>query len=110
MRRITALILSLVWALVWLWAINASAEMKSLVYDDQDSGQWYFQLLQEKVTKAGGENMKYELTMDAQKDLVLDNTSKYDMVLFGTHAIGGWVRRNSLHREPLTIPFLRRVI
>ena len=34
--------------------------------------------------------MKYELTMDAQKDLKLANTKKYDMVLFGTHAIGGW--------------------
>ena len=90
MRRITASILSLVFVLGLLWATNASAEMKALVYEYQDSGQLYFQLLQEKVTKASGENMKYELTMDAQKDLELDNTSKYDMVLFGTHAIGGW--------------------
>ncbi len=40
--------------------------------------------------------MKYELTMDAQEDLKLANTKKYDMVLFGTHAIGGW---STYHRE-----------
>ena len=34
--------------------------------------------------------MKYELTTNAQKGLKLDNTRNYDMVLFGTHAIGGW--------------------
>jgi len=92
MRRIIVSILSLVLALGLLWATNASGEMKALVYEYKDSGQWYFKLLKEKVTKAGGEDMKYEPTMDAQNDLKLDNMKKYDIVLFGTHAIGGWGR------------------
>ncbi len=91
MRNITVSILCLAFALGLLGATTASAEMRALVYEYQDSGQWYSKLLAKDVTKAGGEDMKYELTMDAQKDLKLDNAKKYDMVLFGTHAIGGWV-------------------
>ena len=90
MRSITASILSLVFTLCLLWATPASAEIKALVYEYEQSGKWNFELFEEKVTKAGGQDMKYELTTDAQKDLKLDNTKKYDMVLFGTHGIGGW--------------------
>jgi len=90
MRSITASILSLTFALVLLGANTASAEVKALVYEYEQSGQWNFKLLEKDVTKAGGQDMKYELTMDAQEDLKLANTKKYDMVLFGTHGIGGW--------------------
>ena len=90
MRSITVSILSLVFTLGLLGATVASAEVKALVYEYEQSGQWNFKLLEENVTKAGGQDMKYELTMDAQEDLKLANTKKYDMVLFGTHAIGGW--------------------
>jgi len=90
MRGITASILSLVFALGFCGVTVVSAEMKALVYEYTESGQWYSKLLKENVPKAGGEDIKYELTMDAQEDLKLDNTGKYDMVLFGTHAIGGW--------------------
>ena len=90
MRNITASILGLVFALGLLEATAAPAEMKALVYEYEQSGKWNFELWKEKVTKAGGEDMKYELTTDAQEGLKLDNTRKYDMVLFGTHGIGGW--------------------
>ena len=90
MRTITVSILILVFALGFLGEHVASAEVKALVYEYEQSGQWNFKLLEADVTKAGGQDMKYELTMDAQKDLKLDNTKKYDMVLFGTHGIGGW--------------------
>jgi hypothetical protein len=88
MRHITAAIM--VFALGLLGASVATAEIKALVYEYEQSGQWNFKLLEETVAKAGRQDMKYELTMDAQKDLKLDNTRKYDMVLFGTHGIGGW--------------------
>ncbi|MFC1715677.1 hypothetical protein ACFL6S_18565 [Candidatus Poribacteria bacterium] len=90
MRSITFLIPGLILALVLLGAIAASAEIKALVYEFEQSGNWNFTLLEEQVTKAGGEDIKYELTADAQEGLKLENTSKYDMVLFGTHGIGGW--------------------
>ncbi len=96
MRGIKASILCLIFCLGLLGLTVASAEMKVLVYEYEESGQWYFKLLEKNVTKAGGEDMKYELTTDAQNDLKLDNTGKYDMVLFGTHAIGGW---GSYHLE-----------
>ena len=90
MGNITASILGLVFALGLLGTSAASAEIKVLVYEFEQSGDWNFTLLAEKVTEAGGENIKYELTNDAQEGLKLENTSKYDMVLFGTHGIGGW--------------------
>jgi hypothetical protein len=89
MRNVTASVLGLVFAL-GLLGTTAVAEIKVLVYEFEQSGNWNFTLLEEKVTKAAGEDMKYELTTDAQEGLKLENTSKYDMVLFGTHGIGGW--------------------
>jgi hypothetical protein len=90
MRTITLSILTLVFAFGLLCQFVAYAEVKALVYEYEQSGQWNFKQLENNVTKAGGQSMIYELTMDAQNDLKLDNTKNYDMVLFGTHAIGGW--------------------
>jgi len=73
-----------------LVAATASADITALVYEYEQSGKWNFELWEQNVTKAGGQNMKYELTTNAQKGLKLDNTRNYDMVLFGTHGIGGW--------------------
>ncbi|MBM3234992.1 hypothetical protein FJZ31_01705 [Candidatus Poribacteria bacterium] len=90
MRSITALLLTLVFALELLGTTTASVDITALVYEYEQSGKWNFELWEQNVTKTGGQNMKYELTTNAQKDLKLDNTINYDMVLFGTHAIGGW--------------------
>ncbi len=68
----------------------AAADMKALFYEYEKSPQHFFNVTKREVTQAGGETIKYELTTDAQKGLKLDNLKKYDMVLFGTHGIGGW--------------------
>ncbi len=54
MRSITASILSLTFALVLLGANAASAEVKALVYEYEQSGQWNFKLLEENVVKRVG--------------------------------------------------------
>ena len=90
MRNIVISILCLVFAPGLLGISAAPAEIQVLVYEFEQSGNWNFMLLEERVTKADGEDIKYELTTDAQEGLKLENTSKYDMVLFGTHGIGGW--------------------
>jgi len=96
MRNIATSVLCLVLVVSLLGMSAASAEIKALVYEFDQSGNWNFMLLEENVTKAGGEDIKYELTTDAQEGLKLENTSKYGMVLFGTHGIGGW---NTYHLE-----------
>ena len=68
----------------------ATADMKVLFYEYEKSLQHFFNVTKREVTQAGGETIKYELTTNAQKELKLDNLKKYDMVLFGTHGIGGW--------------------
>jgi|GEM_PF-2512951 len=90
MKNVITSVVGLLFALGLLGAAASSAEIKVLVYEFAQSGNWNFTLLEEKVTKAGGEDVKYELTNDAQEGLKLENTAKYNMVLFGTHAIGGW--------------------
>ena len=90
MRNMITMVLGSLFALGLLGATAGSAEIKVLVYEFGQSGDWNFTLLQEKVTKAGGQDIKYELTTDAQEGLKLENTTKYNMILFGTHAIGGW--------------------
>lgn len=90
MRNLTALIIGLAFALSLLGTTAASAEVKVLVYEFEQSGNWNFTVLEENVTRAGGQDMKYELTTNAQEGLRLENTINYDIVLFGTHAIGGW--------------------
>jgi len=90
MRNHTVLILGLAFALSLLGMTAAFAEVKVLVYEFEQSGSWNFTVLEEKVTRAAGQDMKYELTTNAQEGLVLGNTANYDIVVFGTHAIGGW--------------------
>lgn len=86
-RRLS--ILGFVLAMVVLGTV-VSADMKVLFYEYEKSPQHFFNVTKKEVPQAGGEQIKYELTTDAQKGLKLDNLKKYDMVLFGTHAIGGW--------------------
>ena len=90
MRNLTALIIVLAFALSLLGMTAAAAEVRVLVYEFEQSGSWNFTVLEENVTRAGGQDMKYELTTNAQEGLILENTANYDMVLFGTHGIGGW--------------------
>ena len=54
MRSITVSILSLVFTLGLLGATVASAEVKALVYEYEQSGQWNFKLLEENVVKRVG--------------------------------------------------------
>jgi len=87
---IALVILGLVLALGLFGTTVAYAEMKALFYEFEQSEQWFFKLTEQTVPKASGENIKYELTQDAEKGLKLANLKKFDMVLFGTHGIGGW--------------------
>ncbi len=68
----------------------AQADMRALFYEYEASEQWYWQLVSDSVKTASGETIQYELTTDAQADLTLANLGSYDMLLFGTHGIGGW--------------------
>ncbi len=68
----------------------ARADLRALFYEYEQSDQWYWQLVPPAVKKAAGETVRYVLTTDPQGDLTLANLGSYDMLLFGTHGIGGW--------------------
>lgn len=77
-------------ACVVLGSTRAWADVRALFYEYEQSAQWYWQLVPDAVKTAAGETVRYELTTDAQADLTVANLSSYDMVIFGTHGIGGW--------------------
>ena len=75
---------------IGLFTTVAAAEVKALFYEYEKSDQWFFKVTTETVKKVGNEKITYKLTTNAQKGLKLANLKQYDMVLFGTHGIGGW--------------------
>ena len=89
-RRVMTCVLALTVAGAVCAPKDAQADMRALFYEYEASDQWYWQLVPDAVKKASGETIQYELTTDAQADLTLANLRSYDMLLFGTHGIGGW--------------------
>jgi len=87
-------LMTCMFALAVAWGVcapnGAHADMRALFYEYEASEQWYWQLVTDAVKKANGETIQYELTTDAQADLTPANLRSYDMLLFGTHGIGGW--------------------
>ncbi|MDP6746747.1 MAG: hypothetical protein QGH37_06955 [Candidatus Poribacteria bacterium] len=72
------------------------AEIKTLFYEFEKSEQWFYEVTTNNIKKVGNDRITYKLTTEAQKDFKLANLKPYDMVLFGTHGIGGW---GSYHLE-----------
>ncbi len=89
-RRAMRSVLSLAAICALCASTCAWADMRALLYEYEASDQWYWQLVPDAAKKASGETIQYELTTDAQADMTLANLASYDMLLFGTHGIGGW--------------------
>ena len=95
-KNIIILILGLACCFNLLTLSTVTVEIKTLFYEYQKSAQWFFKVTTETVTKVRNERITYKLTTNAQKGFKLAQLKQYDMVLFGTHGIGGWA---SYHLE-----------
>ena len=86
-KRAFTLSLTLVFILL---SNTARSDLLALFYEYEDSEQALFKVASETIPRVGLENIMFELTTDPKVDLKLDNLKRYDMVLFGSHAVAGW--------------------
>ena len=84
------LVLSLTLVSILLISDTAWSDIRALFYEYEDSEQSLFKVISKTIPRVGLETITFELTTNAKADLKLDNLKKYDMVLFGSHAISGW--------------------
>ena len=85
-KKILALSLTLVSILL---SNTGRPDLRALFYEYEDSEQSFFKVVSETIPRVGLETIMFELTINVG-DLKLDNLKRYDMVLFGSHAIAGW--------------------
>ena len=86
-KRVLTLSLTLVLILL---SNTVRSDLLALFYEYEDSEQSLFKVVSETIPRVGLETITFELTTDPKADLKLDNLKRYDMVLFGSHAVAGW--------------------
>ena len=86
-KRAFTLSLTLVFILL---SNTVRSDLLALFYEYEDSEQSLFKVVSETIPRVGVENIMFELTTDPKVGLKLDNLKRYDMVLFGSHAVAGW--------------------
>ena len=86
-KRVLTLSLTLVLILL---SNPVRSDLRALFYEYEDSEKSLFKVVSETIPRVGLETITFELTTDPKADLKLDNLKRYDMVLFGSHAVAGW--------------------